>query len=160
MQKQPSWLPTLVIVVLGVLMLVLLAYPLIGRNQPVVIVFMSDDCSSCRAWRRYLRSEGFRTRSGTPNEWVHLRRELNLATPFRARHSGKVEGLLLEGHVPAEAIRSVLARPGHQHIRGLAVPGIPEGGPGLFSFSPQPYVVYAVMPSGLVRPYGEYQHLH
>jgi hypothetical protein len=44
-------------------------------------------------------------------------------------HTSKVEGYVVEGHVPAEAVqRLVTERPA---ILGLSVPGMPLGSPGM-----------------------------
>jgi len=45
----------------------------------------------------------------------------------------------VEGHVPATAIRRLLSeRPG---AKGLAVPGMPVGSPGMEGGQPKPYTV-------------------
>ena len=47
-------------------------------------------------------------------------------------HTAKVDGYLLEGHVPADAIDKLLAeRPDVAGIAGLSVPGMPIGAPGM-----------------------------
>ena len=40
-----------------------------------------------------------------------------------------VEGYVIEGHVPAEAVRRLLTE--KRAITGLAVPGMPIGAPGM-----------------------------
>lgn len=157
-RSRRKWLLNTVLLALGALLAGLMIYPLLLWNEPQVTIYMRDDCTTCAAWRGYLRSQGFRTRLGAPAEWPVVRSRFHLPPAFRGRHTAVVEGLMLEGHVPADAIRAVLAMPGHGHIRGLVVPDIPDGAPGLFSFVPGPYVVYAVMDAGLLRPIGEYQH--
>ncbi len=156
--KDGRTLTNIVIVLLATLVAALICYPLLRWNAPVVTIYMRQDCSTCRAWKHYLDTQGFRTRLGAESDWPALRARFRLPPGFRGRHTAVVEGLLLEGHVPADAIRAMLAKPDHSHVRGLVVPGIPDGAPGLFSFAPQPYVVYAVLDSGLMRPLGDYQH--
>lgn len=155
-----KWLLNGITPMLGAVLVCMPVYPMLRWDAPQVTIYMPDDCSSCAAWRSYLREKGFRTRRGTSAEWTALRARFRLPAAFRSQHSAEVEGLLLEGHVPAEVIRGVLAKPEHGHVRGLAVPGVPSGAPGLFSFAPQPYHVYAVMDSGLIRTVGQYQHFH
>lgn len=47
----------------------------------------------------------------------------------QACHTAVVEGYVVVGHVPADAIRRMLKdRPG---IVGIAVPGMPSGSPGM-----------------------------
>ena len=54
-------------------------------------------------------------------------------------HTAKIDTYVIEGHVPAAAIRRLLAaRP---TALGLAVPGMPIGSPGMEGGTPQPYDV-------------------
>ena len=121
-------------------------------RYPIVTVYMQPDCKSCRGWMRYLESRGFRTQIGAESEWPAIRARFRLPPRFRGLHTAVVDGLLIEGHVPAGEIHAVLAKPDHAHIRGLVVPGLPNGAPGLPAMSTEPYVVYAMQDSGLMRP--------
>lgn len=55
-------------------------------------------------------------------------------------HTAVLDGHVVEGHVPASAVRRYLAAgaPGE----GLSVPGMPAGSPGMRSPRPQPYDVF------------------
>ena len=44
-------------------------------------------------------------------------------------HTGKIEGYMIEGHVPPSDIRRLLAE--RPDAVGLAVPGMPYGSPGM-----------------------------
>lgn len=65
---------------------------------------------------------------------------------LRSCHTAIVAGYLVEGHVPAEAIRRLLRE--RPRVAGLAVPGMPAGSPGMESSSPVAYDVLAFQPSG------------
>jgi hypothetical protein len=59
-----------------------------------------------------------------------LKRRLGVPDDLVACHTAEVEGYVIEGHVPAAEVQRLLAeRP--SHIRGLAVPGMPLGSPGM-----------------------------
>jgi hypothetical protein len=126
--------------------------------KPVVTVYMPPDCESCRNWMRYLESNGFRTRLGPEPEWPAIRARFKLPPQFRGSHTAVVDGLLLEGHVPAGEIYATLAKPAHAHIRGLVVPGLPRGAPGLPATTPEPYNVFAMQDSGLMRTISIHNH--
>ena len=71
-----------------------------------------------------------------------------------ACHTAMIEGYAIEGHVPAREIKRLLAdRP---KARGLAVPGMPPGSPGMESDRPQPYDVLLVLPDGTHKVYAPY----
>ena len=69
-------------------------------------------------------------------------------------HTAVVEGYAIEGHVPAREIRRLLAE--RPKARGLAVPGMPAGSPGMESNRPVPYDVLLVLPDGTHRVYARY----
>ena len=63
-------------------------------------------------------------------------------------HTMEVEGYIIEGHVPAEAIARLL-RERPEGVTGLAVPGMPLGSPGMeMGDRVQPYEVIAFGPDG------------
>jgi hypothetical protein len=57
-----------------------------------------------------------------------------------------VEGYVVDGHVPADLVRKVLAE--KPAIRGLAVPGMPMGSPGMEGPTSQRYDVIAFTKDG------------
>ena len=74
-------------------------------------------------------------------------------TPRRAQalaacHTGEVGGYVIEGHVPAPAIKRLLAE--KPQATGLAVPGMPVGSPGMEveGMEPDTYEVILFGPSG------------
>jgi hypothetical protein len=72
-----------------------------------------------------------------------------------ACHTAVVEGYAIEGHVPAREIKRLLAE--RPKARGLAVPGMPAGSPGMESNRPQPYDVLLVKPDGTTAVFQSYR---
>lgn len=59
-----------------------------------------------------------------------LKRRLGVSDDLASCHTAEVEGYVIEGHVPAEDIvRLIEQRPAG--VKGLAVPGMPIGSPGM-----------------------------
>ena len=59
-------------------------------------------------------------------------------------HTAMIDGYVIEGHVPIAAIERILAdRPA---VRGLSVPGMPQGSPGMEGPDPEPFTVYTFGP--------------
>jgi len=65
-----------------------------------------------------------------------------------------IDGYAIEGHVPAREIRRLLAE--RPKARGLAVPGMPAGSPGMEGDRRVPYDVLLVLPDGKPRIYAQY----
>ena len=58
-----------------------------------------------------------------------VKREQGIPADAVSCHTAMVDGYLVEGHVPADAIDRMLAE--RPDISGIAVPGMPAGTPGM-----------------------------
>ena len=109
-------------------------------ESPVVQVAKSPQCGCCGAWVEHLRAAGFETEVRDVEQAALdvLKAELGIAPEHASCHTATVEGYVVEGHVPAEDIRRLLAERPEAH--GLAVPGMPVGSPGMeMGDSREPY---------------------
>lgn len=69
-------------------------------------------------------------------------------------HTATVDGYVIEGHVPATEIARLLEeRPA---VKGLAVPGMPRGSPGMEGPVSDPYDVLTFDESGAETVYASY----
>ena len=66
-------------------------------------------------------------------------------------HTAVVESYVIEGHVPADLIYRLLKE--KPAVAGLAVPGMPDGAPGMTGPNPQPYDVFTFDRNGQVKVY-------
>lgn len=72
-----------------------------------------------------------------------MKTEYAIPSALQSCHTAIVDGYLIEGHVPADEIYRLLdERP---QVRGLAVPGMPMGSPGMeiAGYEDQTYDVFA-----------------
>lgn len=72
-----------------------------------------------------------------------------------ACHTAVIEGYAIEGHVPAREIKRLLAE--RPKARGLAVPGMPAGSPGMEGGGRVPYDVLLVGSDGKTAVYRSYR---
>ena len=72
-----------------------------------------------------------------------------------ACHTAVIEGYAIEGHVPAREIKRLLAE--RPKARGLAVPGMPAGSPGMEGGRSVPYDVLLVGSDGKTTVYKSYR---
>ena len=94
-----------------------------------VVVHKDRNCDCCQHWVAHLRSAAFEVRTIDDPELAQLKQSLGVRPELASCHTAQVSGYVIEGHVPAEAIRRLLAeRPA---AIGLAVPGMPLGSPGM-----------------------------
>lgn len=97
---------------------------------PRLQVWRDEHCGCCAAWVDHMRAAGFPIEDNIVRSVAAARRSLGTPSDLLSCHAGLVGGYVLEGHVPAAAVTRLLAdRPAG--IRGLAVPGMPVGSPGM-----------------------------
>lgn len=82
------------------------------------------------------------------------RARLGIPEVFSSCHTATIAGYAVQGHVPAREIRRLLAE--RPNARGLAVPGMPGGSPGMEANRSVPYEVYLVLADGSHRVYARY----
>ena len=68
-----------------------------------------------------------------------VKKRLGVPDDLAACHTAEVAGYIIEGHVPAAALKRFLAE--KPNARGLAVPGMPIGSPGMEGGKPEKYDV-------------------
>jgi hypothetical protein len=110
--------------------LVAAAGPAQAQRGERVEVWRDPNCGCCTGWVAHLRAAGFATEDRVVASVAPFRRMLGTPADLLSCHAARVAGLGLEGHVPAQAIRRLIAeRPAG--VIGLAVPAMPIGSPGM-----------------------------
>lgn len=113
---------------------------------PVVRVVKSPTCGCCAEWVDHLEANGFRVEvEDTRNPGIAKAR-LGVPSDLSSCHTAEVGGYVVEGHVPASEIRRLLEQQ-PEGVKGIAVPGMPSGSPGMAGV-PEPYDVVAFDDAG------------
>lgn len=118
---------------------------------PTINVYKSANCGCCEEWVKHLRSNGFDVKAEDVADPSEYRRKFSVPEALGSCHTGVVAGYVLEGHVPADDIKRLLAE--KPKARGLAVPGMPLGSPGMEGARTDPYDVMLLLPDGTHRVY-------
>jgi hypothetical protein len=100
-----------------------------AAELPEVVVHKDPTCGCCTAWAEHLRRAGFPVEVVGTADIAGVKARLGVPASLASCHTAGVEGYVLEGHVPAEAALRLLAE--RPQARGLAVPGMPVGSPGM-----------------------------
>jgi hypothetical protein len=119
-------------------------------SLPDVTVYKDPNCGCCGAWAEHMRRNGFRVTTHDVADLNAVKRRHRVPEALGSCHTAAVAGYAIEGHVPAEDVRRLLAqRPAG--VIGIAVPGMPLGSPGMESPTPQRYDVLAFDAQGRSR---------
>jgi hypothetical protein len=129
-------------------------------SKPLVEVWKSPTCGCCNDWIRHLEANGFRVK-GYDKGNIAMRKELGMPMKYGSCHTAKVDGYVIEGHVPARDIHRLLKdRP---KALGLSVPDMPIGSPGMdgpeYGGQVDPYDVLLVQQNGNATVFASYRSI-
>jgi hypothetical protein len=125
-------------------------------SESKIAVTKDPSCGCCGGWVDHLRASGFSVDVVETSSMSRVKEQLGVPANLWSCHTAETGAYVLEGHVPAHAIRRLLAE--KPAARGLAVPGMPIGSPGMeVEGSPnEPYDVVVFGPTEQ-RPFGRYK---
>ncbi len=123
----------------------------LASGQPVLDVYKSPYCGCCGAWEQHMAAAGFTVRSHPVQDVPAQRQKLGMPEAYGSCHTARVGGYLIEGHVPAADVQRLLAE--QPAAIGLAVPGMPQGSPGMDSPRAQAYDTLLIRKDGRARVY-------
>ena len=134
----------------------LLSLPLAASAaQPVIEVYKTEYCGCCKEWIKHLEANGFQVKAQNVANPSDFREKFGIPAEYSSCHTGRVGGYAVEGHVPAGDIKRLLAE--KPKARGLAVPGMPMGSPGMEGARKDPYEVLLVKDGGKTSVYKRYE---
>jgi hypothetical protein len=125
---------------------VLPAAGLWAAEEQVITVHKDPNCGCCTGWVEHLRETGFTVQAIDTAELDAVKTRLGVPRDLAACHTAQVAGYVVEGHVPAAALKRLLAE--KPSAAGLAVPGMPVGSPGMEGGPPESYDVILFGPAG------------
>lgn len=123
-----------------------LAFREAGDELPRVTVWKSPSCGCCADWVQHMRSAGFAVTAHDVDDLDRIKARNGIAPEVGSCHTAEVEGYVLEGHVPADSVKRLLAE--RPRAKGLAVPGMPQGSPGMETGIKENYEVLLLTDAG------------
>ena len=111
-----------------------------------VTLYKNPECGCCDGYADYLRRHGFTVTAKATNDLSEISRKAGIPPDLQGCHTAFIGDYVVDGHVPVEAIKKLLAeRPA---IRGITLPGMPEGSPGMYGKKTGPFTIYAIGADG------------
>jgi hypothetical protein len=123
-----------------------LAAPAIAQEKAAVL-YKAEGCGCCDGHADHLRAHGYKVRVVELVDLEPIKRKHGVPAAQAGCHTIEVGGYVVEGHVPAKIIDKLLAE--KPPIRGISLPGMPEGSPGMGGTKSEPFRV-EVLGSGTV----------
>ncbi|HCS71240.1 MAG TPA: hypothetical protein DIW51_14855, partial [Rhodospirillaceae bacterium] len=116
-----------------------------------VTVYKSPYCGCCGAWVTHMKDHGHDMKTVEMEDLTAIKKMTGVPEPLQSCHTAVIDGYVIEGHVPASDVARLLQE--KPKARGLAVPGMPVGSPGMEGPNPQPYEVLLFQADGSAAVY-------
>jgi hypothetical protein len=123
------------------------------QDLPSIMVFKTAGCGCCEGWIEHLRDAGFQVDARDVTNLASVKLDAGVPADLSSCHTALVDGYVVEGHVPADVVKKLLAE--RPEVAGISVPGMPVGSPGMEGPNPEAYTVEAFTRDGAHRTYAQ-----
>jgi hypothetical protein len=127
------------------LMLALIALAgaaIVRAEMPNALMYKNPQCGCCEEYAKYLRRNGFKVTVKETHNMSLIGRQNGVPERLAGCHTTLVAGYVVEGHVPVGAITRLLSE--RPSIKGISLPGMPEGSPGMTGVKTEPFTIYEI----------------
>ena len=111
------------------------------------VLYRNPHCACCGAYARYLERNGFNVTLKSTYDLTKVNALFGVPEALAGCHTMFLENrYVVSGLVPVAAIRKLLKE--HPDIRGISLPGMPSGAPGMMGAKTGPFVIMAIAKDG------------
>ena len=130
----------------------------ITEERHEIVVYRIESCGCCKGWIKHLEDHNFEVKDIRVETVDPYKTNLRVPREAASCHTAVVDGVVIEGHVPAQDIKRLLTD--KRDIRLLTVPAMPSGTPGMdMPGAPkQDFKVYAINQDDDVSVFNSYSN--
>jgi len=129
--------------------------PARAQTRSPIRIYKDPSCGCCNQWADHLTANGFPVRIENSADLQSLKASFGMTPELMSCHTALIGNYVIEGHVPAHAIRRLLEE--RPDATGLAVPGMPTGSPGMEGGEMETYSVILFGRGGRRQMFGRYR---
>lgn len=96
---------------------------------PKLTMYKDPNCGCCGKWGDAAKAAGFQLAVAETNDIYAVKTRLGVPDELLSCHTTVAGPYVIEGHVPLDAVKRLLAK--RPRIRGIGVAGMPIGSPGM-----------------------------
>ena len=105
-------------------------------------LYKNPQCGCCAEYAKYLQQSGLDVQVVDTFDLPSVKREHAVPAALEGCHTTLVDGYVIEGHVPADIVGRLLRE--KPAIKGISLPGMPMGAPGMTGEKAAPFTVYEI----------------
>jgi hypothetical protein len=127
------------------------ALPMTALAEDIAVkIYRNPSCGCCDAYAHYLQGNGFKVEVIDTLDATVIHQKYGIPARLEGCHTAIIGSYVFEGLIPAEYIKQVLDE--KKPIKGLSVPGMPIGAPGMPGAKRGPINVYYLDAASLPSP--------
>lgn len=118
-----------------------LQLPAMAGAIPVKL-FKNPNCYCCDLYAKHLESNGFKVELVNTTDMDSIKQRYAIPQKLEGCHTALIDGYVVEGLVPAKFVQQLLKE--RPKIKGVALPGMPTGAPGMDGPKSKSLTVYSL----------------
>ena len=111
-------------------------------EKPEAILYNTPNCGCCEGHADYLRGYGYKVTAKPSHNMSQTKKLAGVPASLEGCHTIKIGGYVVEGHVPVNVLDKLLSE--RPKIKGISLPGMPQGSPGMSGHKSAPFVIYEI----------------
>ena len=111
-------------------------------NANEVTLYKNPQCGCCEEYAAYLRQNGFTVTVKPTHDLALMSRQAGIPDDFQGCHLAFIDDYVVSGHVPINTVNQLLTE--RPDIKGVTLPGMPTGSPGMNGPKTGPFRMYEV----------------
>lgn len=117
-----------------------------ASNGITVELYKSPYCGCCGSWGSYMEQKGYETETFMEENMSVIKEKYNIPAELESCHTSIIDGYVVEGHIPNEAIEKLLSE--RPDIKGIGMAGMPIGTPGMPGPKTEDFMIYEINHNG------------
>ncbi len=115
-------------------------------NELLATIYKSPSCGCCGQYAAYLEKKGYGVDIEGVADMQSIKEQFDVPYELESCHTMEIDGYVVEGHVPEEAVQKLLAE--RPDIKGIGMAGMPSGSPGMPGPKTSDFVIYEITHDG------------
>ena len=117
----------------------------VSENMILATLYKSPYCGCCGEWGSYMESNEYKVATVLEEDMDKVKEKFQIPVELESCHTAEIDGYVVEGHIPNEAIEKLLKdRP---DIKGIGMAGMPSGSPGMPGIK-EDFLIYEINHDG------------
>jgi hypothetical protein len=113
-----------------------------AQSSREATLYKNPQCGCCHDHAAYLRRHGYQVKEVATHDLDAIKRKHGVPEQLYGCHTIVIGGYVVEGHVSAAIIDRLLRE--QPKIRGISLPGMPAGSPGMTGRKTEAFKIYEI----------------